>query len=207
MTALARTASTAGPRLDRRAAGARLCGRRTGAARGRHGFWLRAVARLPSPSRCRSASGSASRRPTPRSRRGTSTSWRTAAGYPKVRAHRQPGRRSTRASARRATGRQARAGLVGTQPGGGPPFGPAYEEWRDERPDVPFTVGNYWPYATTLFDYIRRAMPTSAPGSLDTDQVYGLVAWLLAQNEIIGESDVMNAETLPAVRCPRGTSS
>ena len=94
------------------------------------------------------------------------------------------------------------AGLVGTQPGGGPPFGPAYEEWRDERPDVPFTVGNYWPYATTLFDYIRRAMPTSAPGSLDTDQVYGLVAWLLAQNEIIGESDVMNAETLPAVQMP-----
>lgn len=95
--------------------------------------------------------------------------------------------------------------LVGTQPGNGPPFGPRYEEWRGDGDDVPFTVGNYWPYATTLFDYISRAMPSSAPGSLGPDQVYGLVAWLLAKNEIIPTDAVMNAETLPQVEMPART--
>ena len=92
--------------------------------------------------------------------------------------------------------------LVGVIPGGGAPFGTTYEDWRGDRNDVPFTVGNYWPYATTLFDYINRAMPSSAPGSLNTDQVYGLVAWLLVKNEIIPEDSVMNAETLPKVAMP-----
>jgi cytochrome c len=94
------------------------------------------------------------------------------------------------------------AALVGTVPGGGPPFGPRYEEWRGDRDHVPYTIGNYWPYATTLFDYVRRAMPSSAPGSLTDNQVYGLVAWLLARNEIIGNDAVMNAETLAAVEMP-----
>jgi cytochrome c len=82
------------------------------------------------------------------------------------------------------------------------PFGPEYERWKGARPDVPFTIGNYWPYATTLFDYVRRAMPATAPGSLTRDETYALVAWLLAKNEIIAESDMMNRETLPRVRMP-----
>ena len=92
--------------------------------------------------------------------------------------------------------------LVLAEPGPAPPFGPRYEEWRGDKEDVPFAVGNYWPYATTLFDYIRRAMPSSAPGSLEANQVYGLVAWLLVQNTIIPEDLVMNAETLPRVEMP-----
>ena len=83
-----------------------------------------------------------------------------------------------------------------------PPFGPQYEEWRQGREDVPFVIGNYWPYATTLFDYIRRAMPSQAPGSLNADEVYGLVAWLLAQNAIIPQDFVMNSETLSQIRMP-----
>lgn len=64
------------------------------------------------------------------------------------------------------------------------------------------TVGSYWPYATTLYDYIRRAMPFTAPQSLTPDEVYSVVAWLLYQNGIIPEDAVMDAQTLPAVRMP-----
>ena len=64
------------------------------------------------------------------------------------------------------------------------------------------TVGSYWPYATTLFDYIRRAMPYNAPQSLAPDEVYALVAWLPHQNGIIPEQAVMDQHTLPAVRMP-----
>jgi cytochrome c len=92
--------------------------------------------------------------------------------------------------------------LVGTEPTGMPPFGPAYEQWRAGRADVPFTIGNYWPYATTVFDYVRRAMPPSAPGSLTADDTYALAAWLLVQNGIIADDAVMNAETLPKVVMP-----
>ena len=92
--------------------------------------------------------------------------------------------------------------LVGHDPESTPPFGPRYEAWRAGREDVPFSVGNYWPYATTLFDYVRRAMPSDAPGSLAPDEVYGLVAWILAENGIIAGDAVMNAETLPAVEMP-----
>jgi len=74
------------------------------------------------------------------------------------------------------------------------------EEW-DQWP-ASSTVGNYWPYATTLYDYINRAMPTTAPGTLTPDQVYGLVAWILAKNEVIAEDAVMNAETVPSVVMP-----
>ena len=66
----------------------------------------------------------------------------------------------------------------------------------------PATIGNYWPYATTLFDYIRRAMPTNAPGSLSTAEVYGLTAWLLSTNGIIDTDADINARTLPLVRMP-----
>ncbi|HET8696479.1 MAG TPA: cytochrome c [Gammaproteobacteria bacterium] len=64
------------------------------------------------------------------------------------------------------------------------------------------TIGSFWPYATTVFDYIRRAMPFTAPQSLTNDEVYALTAYLLAQNGIIGEKDEMNARTLPRVRMP-----
>jgi cytochrome c len=63
-------------------------------------------------------------------------------------------------------------------------------------------VGNFWPYATTLFDYIRRAMPPSAPGTLSSDEVYSVVAWLLARNSIITDAEVMTAESLPKVVMP-----
>jgi S-disulfanyl-L-cysteine oxidoreductase SoxD len=64
------------------------------------------------------------------------------------------------------------------------------------------TVGSYWPYATTLFDYIRRAMPIVQPQSLTDDEVYALTAYLLFLNGVIAESDVMDATTLPAVVMP-----
>jgi cytochrome c len=64
------------------------------------------------------------------------------------------------------------------------------------------TVGSYWPYATTLFDYIRRAMPLPESKSLEDDEVYALAAYILAQNKIIGEHDVMDARTLPQVKMP-----
>ena len=64
------------------------------------------------------------------------------------------------------------------------------------------TVGSYWPYATTVFDYVRRAMPYTQSHSLSDDEVYAVTAYLLRLNGIIGESDVMNAETLPKVRMP-----
>jgi mono/diheme cytochrome c family protein len=64
------------------------------------------------------------------------------------------------------------------------------------------TVGSYWPYATTLFDYIRRAMPLPESKSLHDEEVYALAAYILAQNKIIGEDDVMDAKTLPQVKMP-----
>jgi S-disulfanyl-L-cysteine oxidoreductase SoxD len=64
------------------------------------------------------------------------------------------------------------------------------------------TIGNYWPYATTLYDYINRAMPLTQPGSLRPDEIYSLVAYLLAENGVIGRDAVMDAKSLPAVRMP-----
>ena len=64
------------------------------------------------------------------------------------------------------------------------------------------TVGSYWPYATTLFDYTRRAMPWQQPKSLTNDAVYAVSAYILRLNGIIGENDVMNATTLPKVAMP-----
>jgi cytochrome c len=63
-------------------------------------------------------------------------------------------------------------------------------------------IANFWPYATTLFDYIRRAMPWQQPRSLTNDEVYALTAFILAQNKLIGENDVMNTQTLPMVKMP-----
>jgi hypothetical protein len=64
------------------------------------------------------------------------------------------------------------------------------------------TVGSYWPYATTLFDYIRRAMPFNESKSLTNDEVYGVVAYLLNLNGVIPEGDTMNAQSLPKVAMP-----
>jgi cytochrome c len=84
--------------------------------------------------------------------------------------------------------------LVGREPRQGFPFG------RDPR--IVRTIGNYWPYATTLYDYLNRAMPVTAPGSLKPDEIYALVAILLWRNEIITDTAVMNARTLPRVVMP-----
>ncbi len=64
------------------------------------------------------------------------------------------------------------------------------------------TIANFWPYATTLFDYIRRAMPWRQPRSLTDDEVYALTAYIFSLNKLIGENDTMNAQTLPKVRMP-----
>ncbi|MCC6989809.1 MAG: cytochrome c [Acidobacteria bacterium] len=84
--------------------------------------------------------------------------------------------------------------LVGRVAGDGFPFA--------ADPKVPHTIGNYWPYATTVFDYIRRAMPTTAPGSLTNDEVYALTAFLLHANGIIDAGAVMNKASLPKVAMP-----
>jgi len=64
------------------------------------------------------------------------------------------------------------------------------------------TVGNYWPYATTLFDYIRRAMPPSAPGSLHDTEVYALTAYILHLNSIIAADMQINADSLANIDMP-----
>jgi S-disulfanyl-L-cysteine oxidoreductase SoxD len=64
------------------------------------------------------------------------------------------------------------------------------------------TIGSYWPYATTLWDYIRRAMPFDHPGTLTADEIYGTTAYLLFLNGIVGEQDVIDQTTLPKVAMP-----
>jgi S-disulfanyl-L-cysteine oxidoreductase SoxD len=64
------------------------------------------------------------------------------------------------------------------------------------------TVGSYWPYATTLFDYVRRSMPVNAPMSLSNDEVYAVTAYMLNINAIVPAEAVMNAQTLPQVAMP-----
>jgi S-disulfanyl-L-cysteine oxidoreductase SoxD len=64
------------------------------------------------------------------------------------------------------------------------------------------TIGNYWPYSTTLFDYVRRAMPFDRPGSLSDEEVYAVTAYLLHLNDIVAADAVMDARTLPQVVMP-----
>jgi cytochrome c len=64
------------------------------------------------------------------------------------------------------------------------------------------TIGNYWPYATTVWDYIQRAMPFDMPGSLSPDEVYALTAYLLAENQIIAADAVIDLRSLPKVTMP-----
>jgi cytochrome c len=84
--------------------------------------------------------------------------------------------------------------LVGRLPGDAFPFA--------KDPRAPKTIGSYWPYATTVFDYIRRAMPPDRPGSLRDDEVYALVAFLLASNDLIPPDAVVDAASLPKVKMP-----
>lgn len=82
----------------------------------------------------------------------------------------------------------------------GGPRGPSVDFSKDAR--IPRTIGNYWPYATTLFDYIRRAMPFPAPGSLSADETYAVTAYLLARDSVISAGTTLDARTLPAVEMP-----
>jgi cytochrome c len=86
--------------------------------------------------------------------------------------------------------------LVGREPGDSFNFG------RDPNFLAKRTIGNYWPYATTLYDYINRAMPFDAPGSLSSSEVYSVVAYLLYRNQIVPGNTVMSDRTLPLVRMP-----
>ena len=69
-------------------------------------------------------------------------------------------------------------------------------------PKLVRTVGSYWPYATTLFDYTSRAMPFTRPGTLTADETYALVAYILFLNDIVKEDTVMDAASLPKVVMP-----
>lgn len=64
------------------------------------------------------------------------------------------------------------------------------------------TIGSYWPYATTLWDHVHRAMPFDRPGTLTSDQIYAVTAYLLYLNGIIKEDEVMDAQSLPKVKMP-----
>jgi mono/diheme cytochrome c family protein len=68
------------------------------------------------------------------------------------------------------------------------------------------TVGSYWPYATTLFDYVRRTMPFTSPQSLSNDEVYAVTAYLLSLNGIVPSDAVMDAKALPRVEMPNRKS-
>lgn len=85
--------------------------------------------------------------------------------------------------------------IVATEPKSG--FGEDYKH--------PKSIGNYWPYASTLFDYIRRSMPQNAPGSLTDDETFALTAFLLAENEVVPKDFVADPASLKAVVMPTKT--
>jgi len=76
----------------------------------------------------------------------------------------------------------------------------AQHSLTDDPPDK--IIGTYWPYATTLFDFIRRSMPLTAPGTLSNDEVYAVTAYLLYLNGIIKVDEIMNHKTLAQVKMP-----
>jgi len=67
---------------------------------------------------------------------------------------------------------------------------------------IPRTIGNYWPYATSLYDYIHRAMPLTAPGSLTADQTYAITAYLLNREGIIADGTTLDGKALAAIVMP-----
>jgi mono/diheme cytochrome c family protein len=90
-------------------------------------------------------------------------------------------------------GEQGKGGLAAALVGGDP---------VSAGIDATKTIANFWPYATTLFDFTRRAMPWPRPRTLTNDEVYALTAYMLGLNHIIKDDEVMNAQTLPKVRMP-----
>jgi S-disulfanyl-L-cysteine oxidoreductase SoxD len=76
----------------------------------------------------------------------------------------------------------------------------AQNELTSDYPEQ--TIGTYWPYATTIFDVVRRSMPMTEPGSLTNNESYALTAYLLYLNNIIGKDVIMNAATLSEVKMP-----
>lgn len=72
----------------------------------------------------------------------------------------------------------------------------------DKSDKAPKTIGTYWPYATTIFDYVRRAMPYNAPGSLSNQEVYHLTAYLLYRNHIISSNTMITEKSLPKIVMP-----
>ena len=94
----------------------------------------------------------------------------------------------------KGTGNRPFPALVGRFPDDAFPFG--------KDPSAVKTVGNYWPYATTLYDYVNRAMPFNDPGSLENNEVYALVAYILHKNEIVSSDTVLSAKNLAAISMP-----
>ena len=84
--------------------------------------------------------------------------------------------------------------LVGRIPDDGFPFA--------EAKSPPQTIGNYWPFATTIFDYIRRAMPYHNPGKLSDNEIYSLTAYLLYKNNLISSTQILDARTLTDIIMP-----
>lgn len=84
--------------------------------------------------------------------------------------------------------------LVGAQPRDGLAF--------SRNPGVTRTIGNYWPYATTVFDYVRRSMPADAPTTLTNDEAYGVVAYLLFLNEIVPAGTTLDKAALLKIKMP-----
>ncbi len=90
-------------------------------------------------------------------------------------------------------GENGRGGAGGELAGGREPL-------TSDYPDQ--NIGTYWPFATTLFDFIRRAMPMTAPGSLSNDQVYALTAYLLYENDILERDVILDADGLAGLKMP-----
>ena len=84
--------------------------------------------------------------------------------------------------------------------GANPPIAGGLGTLKSDAPRT--TVGSYWPYATTVWDYINRAMPYQEPGSLSPHEVYSVTAYVLYLNGIVGDSEVLNAKSLPKVKMP-----
>ena len=89
-------------------------------------------------------------------------------------------------------------GVKPVAPGAGPLVGGG----KIDRIEAVKTIGNFYGHATTVFDFIRRAMPFNEPRTLTNEEAYALTAYVLALNKIIGETDVMDAQTLPKVKMP-----
>lgn len=119
--------------------------------------------------------------------------WPDGAGLPPGRGSVAEGRELYARRCIACHGSDGRGGLGGELAGGNP-------DLTADLPDQ--NVGTYWPYATTLYDFIRRAMPMDAPRILSDDDVYALCAYLLFLNGIVGENVVLDAKSLQQVKMP-----